>query len=787
VTSGTKYTIVTYTSGGDVSNYYNISYENSNAYASGRECSSTTGGTDWTGSDSTDLFFRTHVTIPIGYTPGSTVHASTSRSDITTAGEYDFTYSSPYAVTSGTKYAIVTYTSGGDVSNYYNVSYENSNAYASGRECSSTNGGTDWTGSDTTDLFFRTYVTVPAGLIPGSTVHATTSRGDITTAGEYDFTYSSPYTVTSGTSYAIVIYTSGGDASNYYNISYENSDAYASGRECSSTNGGTDWTGSDTTDLFFRTKMGDIPGALEIQIRNCTVGDLPGTTVYASTSKNTSDIGTSWANYDFTFTTPASVTAGVKYAIVIKTDGGDASNNYPISYQNSDAYANGRACLSIDSGSSWDGYPLDFYFQTYVTVSAYTPGSTVYATTSRSDITTAGEYDFTYSSPYTVTTGTKYAIVIYTSGGDASNYYNISYQSSNAYTNGRECSSTNGGTDWTGSNSTDLFFRTYITVEVGDTPGSTVYASASRSDITTAGEYDFVFASPYSVTAETNYAIVIYTSGGDVSNYYNISYESSDAYGLGKECASTDSGSIWIPNSSADLFFKTYISSATGKYQPGGTVYASASRNNIGSSSQSHVFFFSTPASITNGNRYTLVVKTSGGDASNCYNVAYQNTDVYAGGDRSYSSDGGTDWTMTDHDLYFKTYVEFDQAVSASATLRSVTIPTDSDTRLAVGTQLSWNDTEQANSDIKYQLEYYTGSAWSLIPDSDLPGNSSGFDGSPVDISSILTDYGRIRLVANLSSTYSTDVPSIQDWTVDYYYREYTASEPTLSGIGGEE
>jgi hypothetical protein len=322
---------------------------------------------------------------------------------------------------------------------------------------------------------------------------------------------------------------------------------------------------------------------------------------------------------------------------------------------------------------------------------------------------------------------------------------------------------------------------------VGDTPGSTVYTTAIRGDIASAGDYDFVFAFPYSVTAETNYAIVIYTIGGDSSNYYNISYQGSNAYGLGKECASTDNGSSWTPNSSADLYFKTYISWATGKYVPGGTVYASASRSNIGSSAQNHVFFFSTPAAITSGTRYTIVVKTTGGDAANYYNVAYQDVDVYTGGDRSYSSNGGTDWTMTDHDLYFKTYVEFDQSISASGTLRSVTIPTDSATRFAVGIQLSWNGTEQANSDIKYRVEYYTGSAWSLIPDSDLPGNSAGFDSPPVDISSVLMDYEQIRLRANLSSTYSTDIPSIQDWTVTYYYRKYSTPEPSVAGLGVEE
>ena len=785
VTSGTKYAIVIKTDGGDVSNNYPLYYQGSDVYANGQACLSTNSGTDWTGY-AFDSYFQTYITVSARI-PGSTVYATATRSDVTTAGEYDFTYASPYSVTSGTKYALVIYTSAGDASNYYNVSYQDSDAYSDGRECSSTNSGTDWSGSDTTDLYFRTYVPVASGYIPGSTIYATASRSDVTTAGEYDFTYASPYSVTSGTQYALVIYTSAGDASTYYNVSYQDSDAYGNGRECSSANGGTDWTGSNATDLYFQTKVGVALEAVDIQIRNCTVEDLPGTTVYASTSKEPEEIDTSFGTYDFTFTTPASLIAGVKYAIVIKTDSGDANNNYPFYYETSDVYSNGQACLSTDSSGSWDGYALDVYFQTYVTASAYTPGSTVYATASRSDVTTAGEYDFTYASPYSVTVGTKYALVIYTSAGDASNYYNVSYQNSDVYSNGRECSSANSGTDWTGSDTTDLYFRTYVTLQVGDTPGSTVYATASRSDITTAGEYDFVFASPYSVTAETNYALVIYTSGGDAVNYYNVSYQGSNAYGLGKECASSDSGGSWLPNSSADLYFKTYISSSTGKYQPGGTVYASASRSDIGTSAQGQVFFFATPAAISSGTRYTIVVKTSGGDAANYYNISYQNVNAYANGDRGYSADGGTIWTMTDYDLWFKTYVEFDQAVSASAIVRSAAIPTASDARFAVGVQLPWNDTEQTNSDIKYQLEYYTGSAWSLIPDSDLAGNSTGFDGSPLDISSMLTYYDQIRLVANLSSTYNTDIPSVQDWTVTYYYRQYTAPEPEMSGIGDEE
>jgi len=121
---------------------------------------------------------------------------------------------------------------------------------------------------------------------------------------------------------------------------------------------------------------------------------------------------------------------------------------------------------------------------------------------------------------------------------------------------------------------------------------------------------------------------------------------------------------------------------------------------------------------------------------------------------------------------------------SSPGTLYSVTIPEDISQRLAVGTQLSWTDTEPTNTDVKYQIEYYDGT-WQLIPDGDLSGNSAGFDTSPVDVSSVKTDYGQIRLKGNLSTTDVSVAPSIQDWTVTYYYREYSSTEPGAS-VGNE-
>jgi|GEM_PF-1504307 hypothetical protein len=116
-----------------------------------------------------------------------------------------------------------------------------------------------------------------------------------------------------------------------------------------------------------------------------------------------------------------------------------------------------------------------------------------------------------------------------------------------------------------------------------------------------------------------------------------------------------------------------------------------------------------------------------------------------------------------------------------SGSLTSVSLPTDTTTRLASGNQLSWTDTEPSGTDAKYQILYNSGtSTWIPIPDSDLPGNSTGFDTSPIDMSSIKSDYTQIRLRGNLNSD-SSNTPNLADWTVSYYYREYSPIEPTTS------
>ncbi|MBU0476504.1 hypothetical protein KKB68_00620, partial [Patescibacteria group bacterium] len=48
--------------------------------------------------------------------------------------------------------------------------------------------------------------------------------------------------------------------------------------------------------------------------------------------------------------------------------------------------------------------------------------------------------------------------------------------------------------------------------------------------------------------------------------------------------------------------------------------------------------------------------------------------------------------------------------------------------------QLTWVDSSPSNTTIIYQILYFNGSNWILVPDTDLPGNSTGLGSSPVDL-----------------------------------------------------
>ena len=87
---------------------------------------------------------------------------------------------------------------------------------------------------------------------------------------------------------------------------------------------------------------------------------------------------------------------------------------------------------------------------------------------------------------------------------------------------------------------------------------------------------------------------------------------------------------------------------------------------------------------------------------------------------------------------------------------------------LAKWKTLSWSATSPVGTGVTYRVHNASGS--SLIPDSQLPGNSAGFSTSPVDLTGVSTStYAGIRLDAQFTST-GINTASIDVWNVEYDY-----------------
>ncbi len=94
-------------------------------------------------------------------------------------------------------------------------------------------------------------------------------------------------------------------------------------------------------------------------------------------------------------------------------------------------------------------------------------------------------------------------------------------------------------------------------------PGTLVYATAERDDITTTGfdDYNFTFNTPHDVTADIGYSIVIHQkdNGGDATNYYHVKFKRANPYDRGIYCDSSDGGVGWSRQTAWDFYFKTYV------------------------------------------------------------------------------------------------------------------------------------------------------------------------------------------------------------------------------------
>lgn len=102
---------------------------------------------------------------------------------------------------------------------------------------------------------------------------------------------------------------------------------------------------------------------------------------------------------------------------------------------------------------------------------------------------------------------------------------------------------------------------------------------------------------------------------------------------------------------------------------------------------------------------------------------------------------------------------------NSSGTARSIWVaPTD----FYQWKTLSWNANTPANTDYFVHLYYNNGGTPTLIPDTALTGNVTGFSSSPVDLSLLDASYTSLSVGISESTSDTSVTPSISDWQISY-------------------
>lgn len=128
-------------------------------------------------------------------------------------------------------------------------------------------------------------------------------------------------------------------------------------------------TGSLTSVEVALAKSGSPSEGVSVRITGVS-GGVPTGPDLASTSIPDADIPFTTTWIPVTFTTPASITAGVQFAIIVSTL--NTNNDYKWEYNPTTPYAGGQAFW--DPGSGWSARPNEgFDFRTYVTTQDYGP------------------------------------------------------------------------------------------------------------------------------------------------------------------------------------------------------------------------------------------------------------------------------------------------------------------------------------------------------------------------------------------------------------------------------
>ena len=98
-----------------------------------------------------------------------------------------------------------------------------------------------------------------------------------------------------------------------------------------------------------------------------------------------------------------------------------------------------------------------------------------------------------------------------------------------------------------------------------------------------------------------------------------------------------------------------------------------------------------------------------------------------------------------------------------------------------------FNASTTAQAWVQVSVMYNNAGVMTLVPDGDLPGNSTGFQNTPIDISNLdVTTYSELALYGVLRTTNTAQTPKLHDWSITHITSQSPISGVTLSIDGSK-
>ena len=122
----------------------------------------------------------------------------------------------------------------------------------------------------------------------------------------------------------------------------------------------------------------------------------------------------------------------------------------------------------------------------------------------------------------------------------------------------------------------------------------------------------------------------------------------------------------------------------------------------------------------------------------------------------------------------------------ASGSMSSIYV--DAPSNIISWGELNWTEAEPGSTSANLQVYYKnTGGTRTIVPDSDLSGNSSGFASGPIDLSGLdVATYDELSIEVQLTTGASAATPDLRDWSIDYVYGPIFEGNIDIDVIGAK-